>query len=54
MSSKYIFNFTIALASFIVIVFIKICCLEIELANPFNSAKDLEASFNDSRTLDVF
>ena len=44
----------LSLASFIVIAFIKICWLGIEFANPFNSASDLEASFNASRIFGVF
>ena len=44
----------LSLASFIVIAFIKMCWLEIELVNPYNSASDLEASFNASRIFGVF
>ena len=44
----------LSLASFIVIAFIKICWLGIELANPFNSASDLEVSFNASKIYGVF
>ena len=47
-------NALLSFASLIVIAFIKICWLGIELANPFNSASDLEASFNASRILGVF
>ncbi len=50
MSSNYVFNFT----TIYVIVFIKMCWLGIELVNSFNSASDLEASFNASRIFGVF